>query len=268
MHEHLNLTRLHAEEPFSLDHLEALVHHRGRVDGNLSAHVPSRMAQGVGLRHPCQLVGGHQAEGTSAGREQDLVDRVTVLADETLEDGRVLAVDGQDGHVILLCQLQDELAGHDQRLLVGKGDGLAGTDGMNRRRKACKAHHRRENHVDGLGLHNLVEGPCAGIYLHVGQVLHQVSEPLVVGLVGDDHGGRLPLVGLCSQLLHAVVGRQTVHLIAVAMLADHLQGLCADAPCGAQYGYLFALHSLCFVLFGRKSTKNIPNSGIGNYKRI
>ena len=40
-------------EPVGLDDLQALVHERGRVDGDLGAHVPGRVGQGVlGARRP------------------------------------------------------------------------------------------------------------------------------------------------------------------------------------------------------------------------
>ena len=35
------------EKDIGLDHLEALVHHRRAVDGDLRAHVPSRVGEGL-----------------------------------------------------------------------------------------------------------------------------------------------------------------------------------------------------------------------------
>ena len=43
----LDLRRRQAEQPVRLDHLEALVHQRGRVDGDLRPHLPRRMPQRV-----------------------------------------------------------------------------------------------------------------------------------------------------------------------------------------------------------------------------
>ena len=247
MHQYLYLRGFHAEEPLGLDDLKSLIHHGGAVDGNLGAHVPRRMAQGIGLGDGGQLLVAHQTEGSAAGGEQNLLYLVVVLTDETLENGRVLAVDGQDGIVILLCQAADELAGDHQRLLVGQADGLTCLDGMDGGRESGKPHHGREHHVDRLCLYNLVEGIGTCIHLDVGQVGQQFLQTVVVRLVGDDHGGRLPLPGLLGQQFHFVVGCQAVHLVQVAMLFNHLQGLRADRACTAQNGYLFFHFFLLYI---------------------
>ena len=65
MDQHLYLIGFDAEEPFGLDHLETLVHHRGRVDGDLGTHVPCRVLQGVGLRHVGDLLHRLQTERTA-----------------------------------------------------------------------------------------------------------------------------------------------------------------------------------------------------------
>ena len=45
MHDHVDLLHRHAEKPARLDHLQALVEKRGRIDGDLAAHVPGRMLE-------------------------------------------------------------------------------------------------------------------------------------------------------------------------------------------------------------------------------
>ena len=69
------------------------------------------MAQGISLGHMGYLLHRLQTERTTRGRQQDLLDRVLIFTDETLEDGRVLTVNRQDGGVVLLGQLQDQLSG-------------------------------------------------------------------------------------------------------------------------------------------------------------
>ena len=65
--EHLYLFGIDTEEPLRLNHLEALVHHRGRVDGDLRTHVPGGMAQGIGLGDMGDLFHRLQTEGAARG---------------------------------------------------------------------------------------------------------------------------------------------------------------------------------------------------------
>ena len=51
----------------------------------------------------------------------------------------------------------------------------------------------------------------------------------VMGLVGYDHRCGLEFTGLPGQFLNAVVGRQTINFVAVRVLSDDIEGLCADA---------------------------------------
>ena len=168
--EHLNLLSLNAEEPLRLDNLEALVHHRRRVYRNLRSHLPCRMAQSVGSLHITHLVERELAERTARSGEQYLLYLVVAFAYKTLEDGRVLAVYGQDVHVVLRSKSADEVAGYDKCLLVGEADCLACLDGVDSWRESGETHHSRKHHVDRLRLYNLVDSLRSSIHLDVGKV--------------------------------------------------------------------------------------------------
>ena len=56
MNQYLYLFGINAKEPFRLDNLKAFVHHRCRVDGNLGAHVPCGMTQGISLGYVSYLL--------------------------------------------------------------------------------------------------------------------------------------------------------------------------------------------------------------------
>ena len=191
------------------------------------------MAQGVVLGNMGYLLHREVAERTARGRQQYLLDGVVVLAHQTLEDGRVLAVNGQDGGVVLRGQVANQLASHHQRLLVGQGNGLVGLDGMDGGRQTGEAYHGRQHDVDGAGLHDLVQSLRTGIHLHVGQVAHQPLQLVVASLVGNDNGGGFETVGLLSQQFYAVVGCQTIYFIEVGMLGNDLQCLGSNRTCGA-----------------------------------
>ena len=238
MDEHLYPFGGHAKEPFGLDDLKALVHERCRVDGDLRAHVPCRVAQGVGSRHLVELSGVHQSERSARTGEQDFLHGVVAFAHEALEDGRMLAVDGQYGHVVLHGQLADELACDHECLLVGEAYFLMGADGMHSWRESGKAYHGGKHHIDGSGLHDVVERLGTGVDLDVRLVGQQLAQLVVAGLVGNDHGGGMEPVRLLGKQLHAVVGRQAIHLKQVAVFLNDLECLCADASGRTENGYL------------------------------
>ena len=59
----------------------------------------------------------------------------------------MLAVDGQDGDLVLRGLARHFLAGHDEDFLAGHGDVLARTNGRQRRRESCRADDGDEDHV-------------------------------------------------------------------------------------------------------------------------
>ena len=56
VNQNLNLLGIDAKEPLGLNDLEALVHHRSRVDGDLGTHIPCGVPQGISLRHVSDLL--------------------------------------------------------------------------------------------------------------------------------------------------------------------------------------------------------------------
>ena len=87
----------HIVQPARLDDLQALVHERRRVDGDLGAHVPGRVRQGVARAWPSR--GAPPASRGTARPRRSGCSRATVaasLAAEALPERRVLGVDGSD----------------------------------------------------------------------------------------------------------------------------------------------------------------------------
>ena len=171
------------------------------------------MSQGISLGDVLQVVQTLQAERTATGRKQYLLDGIVVFADQALEDGGMFTVNWQDGRMVLLGQLQNQLTGHHQRLLISQRDGLPGTDGMDSGRQSCEAHHGGEHDINRSSLHDVIEGLGTSIYLHIGQVGHQSFQLVVACLVGNDDGCRMEAVCLFCQQFHTVVSRQGIHFI-------------------------------------------------------
>ena len=195
------------------------------------------MAECVGSGDFRELIGSHRSERTARTGEQDFLDFVVALADETLENGRMFAIDGQNRHAIFLC----ELTCHDERFLVGEADFFPCADGVDGRFETRKAHHRREHHIDGFGLDDVVQCLPSGINLDVGAVAEQRFQFVVAVFVGHDHRRRIELPSLLRQQFHAIVGRQRIDLVAVGVLADDFESLCADGAGRTENTNLFHL---------------------------
>ena len=101
--------------------------------------------------------------------------------------------------MVLPSQLKYQFASNDQRLLIGQCNGLPRLNGVDGGRQSGKANHSCKHHVDGAGLDNLVQCLSSGIDLHIGQIIHQRLQFVVVLFVGNDYGSRLELMGLLGQ---------------------------------------------------------------------
>ena len=80
-------------QPVRFDDLQALVGERRRVDGDLRAHRPGRVAQGLGRRDRGHRRGVGVEERAAGCGEDERRDAGHRLADEALPDRRVLRVD-------------------------------------------------------------------------------------------------------------------------------------------------------------------------------
>ncbi len=156
-----DLDAVHAdvEEPAGLDHFEAFVEEGGGVDGDLAAHDPGRVFEGLfegdlgeGINGP----DGPVTEGAATGGEPEVADGGRGFVFEALEDGGVFAVDGEDADSVATGFVHDDATSHDEDFLGGDGDVLAGADGGEGWGEACGADDGDEDDV-GLGEHGEFE---------------------------------------------------------------------------------------------------------------
>ena len=127
-----------AEQPVRLDHLEALVHQRRRVDGDLAAHPPGRMAE--------RVVGGDAGQRARAAGARNGPPEAVRISRRSSPRGRAGA--GTGGWRCARCRpaarrrrararpIHHQAAGHDQHFLVGERDALAGANGRRARPRA------------------------------------------------------------------------------------------------------------------------------------
>ena len=138
------------KKPARPDDLEALVHHRGGVDGDALAHHPGGVLQRLRRRDVLELAERCRAEGAARGGQPYLLHLAWPSAAQALVDRVVLGVDGQQGDVALARGGEDELAGGDQTFLIGEADSRAGADGGIGGFEAGDTDDRRDDEV-GLG---------------------------------------------------------------------------------------------------------------------
>ena len=123
MHDDSNLLALEAEEPARLDHFEPFVHHRRGVDRILRSHSPGRDEPSPprDRRAPSHLARRAPERATRRG-QHERGDARAFLADQTLEDRTMLAVDRQKTATAAAGRFHEQRAGSDDQLLVCDGD--------------------------------------------------------------------------------------------------------------------------------------------------
>ena len=227
MDEHLYPIGINTEEPLSLDNLKALVHHRGRVDCYLCAHIPCRMLEGIGCCHGLHLLKGELTERTARSREKDFLNLILMVAHKTLEDCRMFRINRKDRCMILLCKSHDKFSCHNEGFLVGKTNLLTSLYSMDCWVKTSETHHGGEYHVDRFSLYDIAESLCTGIDLDVRTIVEESLQLLILILIGDDHGSRTELTSLLGKQFHLIISSKTVSLKTLAVLFDDFKSLSA-----------------------------------------
>ena len=194
------------------------------------------MGDGLLGSDAAERVGGPLAERAAGGRQHEALDRVARLADEALEQRRVLRVDRDDDGAGPRGGGLDERAGHDERLLVGEGDRLAGLGGRERGAEAGGPDDGRDHDVDLGRLGELTDGVGAGGDLDVG-VGEGVAEVPEAGLVGDHGALGTNAAGLLREFLPARAGRERRDPELVREERGDLERLDADRARRAEHGH-------------------------------
>ena len=142
----------HAEQPVRFDHLEALVHHRRRVDADLSPHHPVGMGTGFVSADRMEFRNRALAERPPRRGQEDAANAgfggiARIGRRKALKDGIVLAVDRKQRRAALGRGRHENRASDHEGLLVRKQNALAGERCRKRRPQACRADDRRDHGV-------------------------------------------------------------------------------------------------------------------------
>ena len=182
VHDDVDAVVRRAEQVVGLDDLEALVHQRRRVDGDLAAHRPRRVLERLLDGDVLELGARAPAERAARRGEHELVDRARRLAGEQLVQRGVLGVDGDDLRAGGLGERHDELAADDERLLVGQREVDALPQRRDRRAEPRGADQRVEDEV-GARLEHEPHEP-------LGPAQHLAVGPRLGGLRGGVRVGQ------------------------------------------------------------------------------
>ena len=218
------------EELVGLNHLEALVHQRRRVDGDLGTHRPRRMGQGVGHRDGAQPLGRPAPEGpTRGGEEQPGHVGRPLHRGEALVQRAVLGVHRDDLRPWGTAGLLHDGRPGDERFLVGEGEALASLERRHRHGQPCEADHRVQHDVGAAGRldHALLPNRDLGPGRHA--VTHLVVEVRVAD--HDEVGPELGRLG--HQRGGGPTRRQGVHPEALGLSTDDVERLGTDRARGA-----------------------------------
>jgi len=147
VNDHVHTRHLDVEEPPSLDHLQALVEQRGRIDRDLSAHFPGRVLERLLDCHARQLLCRESTKRTTAGREDQPPHVLARMTFKTLVNRVVLAIDWQHLDAVFSGRRHYRLARHNENLLGSHGQVFARLDRRESRPQTRSTDDRNENHV-------------------------------------------------------------------------------------------------------------------------
>ena len=121
------------------------------------------MDLGLGDGDVGKLIGRERPEGAAAGGEEEAANGIAVVAFEALEDGVVLAIDGEDADAFGFGGGGDGFAGHDEDFFAGDGEIHASVDGGEGGGESGGADDGNEDEVGIDGVDEIDEALGAGV---------------------------------------------------------------------------------------------------------
>jgi len=240
-----DLDAVHAdvEEPACLDHFEAFVEEGGGIDGDLAAHDPGRVFEGLfegDLGEGFDGPGGPVTERPATGGEPKIADGAGGLVLEALEDGGMFAVDGEDADPVAAGFVHDDAPGHDEDFLGGDGDVLAGADGGEGGGEAGGADDGDE---DDVGFGEDGEFEETGVTGGDGDAGETGGEGRGLGRILDGDAERMMSEGLFGEEIGIGAGGEADEPQFGGQVLDDLEGAGADGAGAAEQDDV--LHAEC-----------------------
>src|SRR5215207_7339492 len=139
--DHVDPVVREVEQIMGLDYFQRFVGERRTIDGDLSAHLPGGVMQGVIDGRLRQALRRPVAKWATRGREDDSPNIGWSTARQALQDRRVLAVHGDDLAPSARSGGRREIARHDEGFLVRERYPLPRLERGERRVQPCGADH-------------------------------------------------------------------------------------------------------------------------------
>ena len=137
--------------------LEAFVEKRGRVHGDLAAHLPSGVLERLPRGDRSEAFRRPGAKGAAAGGQQEAGNLLGPAPFKALENRVVFAVNRQDADALASRSFHDGFARQHEDFLAGHGQILAGAERGQRRGEPGGADNGDQHHVGVSLLHHLGE---------------------------------------------------------------------------------------------------------------
>src|SRR5690606_6469582 len=237
VHDDLDAVEPDAEQLVGLDHLQALVHQGGGIDGDLGAHHPRGVLEGIRLGDGDEVGLRALAERAARGGKLQEIDLVDGTSRETLEDGGMLRIDGDEtGFRVAAQRGVDQIAGHHHAFLVGQADGFSVADGFQGGAHADGPDQTIEDIVDGGGRDQLKQAVHARDHA---AVLPLRGELFGGGGVEDDGHRDVEFTKDGQKKVDLAADGHTREAEPVGMLAYDLEGRVADGAGGPEQGDVF-----------------------------
>ena len=232
---------IHIKKPARLDHLEALVEHRGRIDGDLFSHPPRRVTQRFLPRHGTQFVLRPRTERPAGRGENQAPHLHRVASFEALKNRVVLAVHRKKAAPAAAGRSHDQLAGHDEHLLAGQRDVFAGLERSKSRTQPSGAHDGDEHEVRSLPSGQLVQTTGAGENGHR-LVIQLRPQFRFCGRVGHRQGIRPQTIRLRREPLDIAEPRHADNAHPLGQFTGHPAGALPDRAGRAEEHDVAAAH--------------------------
>ena len=230
MDDNLDFRGLYVEQPARLNNLKALIHKRSRVDGNLCAHAPLRMLQRTLCRYTLELINRQVTQGATAASDDEVAHTLASLTLQALHDCRVLRVDGHDAYATRFSMRHNNIATHNQGLLIGQGYALTRLDSGIGGVQTRVANQGVDNGVAPIVARHIYNSIATRHNLNCG-IGKGLLKRGIVSLVANNYPLSAKLSRLGSQLLPAAMCHEAGDAKALGVAAHDVERLHADRAC-------------------------------------